>query len=200
MPKKSPPMKKKPGRPCVTPGRTSFALAVLAALALSLGLSAMAHAQEPVPDPVPTYHWTDPVRFSLGVGGGYAFHSGEDANLPTHRKEWEVGGFAAYNIVPGLSAAFYVVRGFENRTWRAGLGPRLSVWRSEDKNHAASVSLRYAWHAGPPDELPAFKHEWEAGAEYGFAFSPKVVLGASSAFGLDSHTFRSALGARYRLF
>jgi len=173
--------------------RTCLAITLFGLLCV---FACSAHAQEP---PV-FYHWSDPVRLSFGVGGGYVWHTGEEANLPTTRKEFEVGGFGAYNIVPNLSFAGYAVRGFENRTWRVGLGPRLGVWKSDDKNHAASVSLRYAWHAGPESELPAFKHEWEAGGEYGFTFSPKVILAAYSAFGLDSHTFRSSVGARYKLF
>jgi hypothetical protein len=176
--------------------RRSLALAILALVALNIGWAALSHA-EPVAGQV--YQWTDPVRLSFGVGGGYTWHTGEEASLPTTRKEFEVGAFGAYNIVPNFSAAGYAVRGFENRTWRAGLGPRLTVWKSVDKQHGASVSLRYAWHAGPAEELPAFRHEWEVGAEYGFQFSPKVIIGATSAYGLDSHTSRSTVAARYRL-
>ena len=182
-------MKKKPTKK--GGGRKGCAIAVLAVLALTVGAS-FAHSQE-------AYHWTDPVRWSFAVGGGYVWHTGEETNLPTTREEFEVGGFGAYNIVPNFSAAGYAVRGLENRTWRAGLGPRLSVWKSPDGLHGASVSLRYAWHAGPKEELPRFPHEFEVGGEYGFKFSERIILGATSAYGLDSHTFRSSVGARYKL-
>lgn len=192
MAKKPKPMKKGGGKmPC---------LIVLAVVALWVGAAAIFDVASAQTAP-PNYSWSDFAhRGSFGVGGGYAFHSGDESNLPATRKEWEVGAYGAYNVVPNFSVAGYGVRGFENRTWRVGLGPRLGVWKSDDKNHAVSVSLRYAWHAGPAEELPHFPHEWEAGAEYGFKFSPKVIFAASSAFGLDNHTFRSSLGARYALY
>lgn len=191
-------MKKK--RP-PSPERTRLAVGIVVCLFLVVAIAALACTRPAHADEATNYAWNDVAhRGSFGVGAGYAWHTGEESNLPTTRKEFEAGAYGAYSIVPVLTGTAYAVRGFDNRTWRAGIGPRLKVWKSTDARQGASVSLRYAWHAGPESELPSFRHEWEMGAEYGYRISDPLSFVGTSAFGFDSHTFRSAVGLRYRLF
>lgn len=160
---------------------------------LAFVAAATVHAQT-------AYKWSDiKARGSFGVEGGYAWHTGTETNLPSIRKEWQAGVVGAYNLVPNLSASAYVVRGFDNRTWRASLGPRMTVWRSPDAKQSAAVGLAYAWHAGPKENLPTFPHEFEGNAYWGMAVTDRIVLGASTGYGLDNKTFRSVIGATYAL-
>jgi hypothetical protein len=175
--------------------RTSQRLALGALLLFLVAWPSLGRAQDST-----SYSWANlAARGSAGVQGGYAWHTGTESNLPSIRKEWQVGLVGAYNLVPNLSLAAYVVRGFDNHTWRAAVGPRLTVWRSVDRKQAAAVGLAYAWHAGPAENLPRFPHEWEGNAAWGLSVSERFIIGASTAYGLDNKTFRSVLGVTYVL-
>jgi hypothetical protein len=99
----------------------------LAVFALNiLASSAMAQAA-PVPKPLLSVE-----RLSVGAGLNYAFYSApleSSARIPEFEKEWEVGVFAADNLIPHLSLVGSSAYGLDNKLFRSSVGLRVRLFQ-----------------------------------------------------------------------
>lgn len=71
-------------------------------------------------------------RLQVGLGVQHTWYSGESGGnqeVPTFGKEFEVGAFAAYNIVPNLDLTGSTAYGLDNKVFRSSLGLRVVIFR-----------------------------------------------------------------------
>lgn len=104
-----------------------FALNILASSAMAQAWSP--NAAQAVSEPKPLLSIE---RLSLGAGVNYAFFSApleSSARIPEFEKEFEVGVFAAYNLIPHLSLVGSSVYGLDNKLFRSSVGLRVRLFQ-----------------------------------------------------------------------
>lgn len=74
----------------------------------------------------------DKSRASLAVGADYAFYQKTGSQpLPSFKKEFEVGIYGAYNLVPKLSLVSSAQLGVDNLLVKWKLGARYVIFRGK---------------------------------------------------------------------
>lgn len=98
----------------------------LFALALAAPASAQSFGDE-------VSFW-NPVRGQLALGGNYEFfHGAKTADVPfAYDKEFTVGLFGAWNLVPALDIVGFSKYGVDNRVFNSALGVRYTLWSGKE--------------------------------------------------------------------
>ena len=166
---------------------------VLLALAI-LALPSLCWAQEPVEYPL-----LSAKRAVLAAGASYEFYSAEGSEaLPAFGKEWVVGLYGAYRIVPKLAVAGSMAYGFDNEWLRTSIGPRYTFYSGALD---LGLGLQYEWLNPKGDEpAPSFDKEWISGLFAGYGIYDWLFAAGSTVYQLDNKQVRTALGVRIRLF
>ena len=68
-------------------------------------------------------------RLQLGGGINHEWYgSDKDGNLPSVRKEFTLGLYSAYNLVPALDLVGFAKRGLDSEVWNTALGIRVTFF------------------------------------------------------------------------
>jgi hypothetical protein len=96
----------------------------------ALALAAPAAAQTSIGE---VSFW-DPVRGQLAIGGNYEFHAGaKTADVPLlYDKEFTVGIYGAWNLVPAIDLIAFSKYGVDNRVFNSALGVRYTIWSGKE--------------------------------------------------------------------
>lgn len=96
------------------------ALLLLALLALPAIAQAQTYPDRPI---------VSATRLQLGAGINYEWFSGsEDVPLPAVDKEFTLGLYGAYNMVPALDIIGFTKRGLDSKIWNSALGLRVTIF------------------------------------------------------------------------
>lgn len=137
--------------------------------------------------------WDFKARGSVAIGGNYEIYTAlGDQEAPPYEKEWTLGGYGAYNLVPKLSLVGQVAYGFDNNLWRSNLGLDYPFYDGEVD---LSVRLSYEWVSsdGP---TPDPSKEFTAGLMGAYPINGWLFAVASASAGLDTHLARYSIGLR----
>jgi hypothetical protein len=96
----------------------------------ALSMAASASAQTSVEE---VSFW-NPVRGQLALGGNYEFFNGaKTAESPMlYDKEFTVGIFGSWNLVPALDLVGFTKYGVDNRVFNSALGVRYTIWTGKE--------------------------------------------------------------------
>lgn len=68
-------------------------------------------------------------RLQLGAGINHEwFHGSEDIPLPHVEKEFTLGLYGAYNMVPALDIVAFSKRGLDSKLWNSAIGLRVTFF------------------------------------------------------------------------
>jgi hypothetical protein len=138
-------------------------------------------------------------RATFALGGNYEFYSAEGAEpAPPFDKEFSLGAYGAWNLVPKLSAVGSVAYGVDNQFVRTALGVSYTAIPAPV---AVGLGMQYEWFGKAGDTLPPVPDkEFAIGARAGYPLNHWLVAVGSSFYGLDTKQIRSSLGLRAVLF
>ena len=105
--------------------KKSLALLLFLILALAAAAGKPAHAADDVP-------LLSVTRLQLAGGANYLWYGAEASEpTPSFGKEWEVGVYGAYNLVPSVDLVGSVAWGLDNKLYQTRIGVRLALFAGE---------------------------------------------------------------------
>ncbi|HXU04963.1 MAG TPA: hypothetical protein VN903_28580 [Polyangia bacterium] len=170
--------------------RALYILLVAALLALC---SFPAMAQTPPPAPK-EYGIVSPTRLALAAGAQYDWNAG----ATTVASEFAAGAHAGYVLTTHLSLAAHAIYGFDSQSWRVVPSLHYRVPDGVTKTGSVAFELAYQYFGG--SNIPAFQHEWAAGAIWAMPLTSRILLGASEVYGFDNKVWRTSVGLQLPLW
>jgi len=67
-------------------------------------------------------------RISMGLGANYSWWHGDDASVPSWKKEWQGGIYAAYVLTPNVAVVGKTEYGVDSKLFNTALGVRVTVF------------------------------------------------------------------------
>lgn len=88
----------------------------------------MAQAQSPE---VPLFSLS---RLQIGAGANYEWFSAEDGAQPfPFQKEWTIGLYSSYNVIPQLDVIGFSKYGLDNKVFNSALGLRVVLFAGSEQ-------------------------------------------------------------------
>jgi hypothetical protein len=138
-------------------------------------------------------------RATFALGGNYEFYSAQGTEVaPPFNKEFSLGAFGAWNIVPKFSAVGSIAYGVDNQFVRTAFGASYTVIPGPV---ALGVGMQYEWFGKAGDTVPPQpQKEFAIGLRGGYPLNNWLVAAGSSFYAADTKQIRSALGLRAVLY